>query len=404
MSDWAGLTIGEALRIKHGFAFPGAGFGADPSMPQVLTPGNFALGGGFQPAKPKSYVGEYPPEFLLSSGEIVVTMTDLSKAGDTLGFAAQLPNGKMFLHNQRIGLVEVLDDTKIDARFFQYLTRTSGYRSHILGTASGSTVRHTSPRRICEYRTVVPPVDEQQAIAEVLGALDDKITANTALASSADSTLLTEFRARLHQTEAHDKALAAIANVVLGGTPSRARVDYWTNGTIPWLNSGAVNATRIVEPSELITPEGLANSAAKVMPSGATLLAITGATLGQIARLEMSATGNQSIVGVWSDDVELNPWLYFAIQARLGNLLTRATGAAQQHVSKGDVEQLAVPVPSQAVLKEFAGVATPLLEMAAIAERESRTLAATRDALLPQLMSGKLRVRDAEAAASEAGA
>jgi type I restriction enzyme S subunit len=403
MSDWAGLTIGEALRIKHGFAFPGAGFGVDPSMPQVLTPGNFALSGGFQPAKPKSYVGQYPSEFLLSSSEVVVTMTDLSKSGDTLGFAAQLPNGEKFLHNQRIGLVEVLDETKIDARFFQYLTRTAGYRSHILGTASGSTVRHTSPRRICDYRAVVPPVEEQQAIAEVLGALDDKIAANTALASSADSMLATEFRARLHRAGARDKALAAIANVVLGGTPSRARLDYWINGTIPWLNSGTVNATRIVEPSELITPEALANSSAKLMPGGATLLAITGATLGQIARLEMTASGNQSIVGVWSDDVDLNTWLYFAIQWRLDDLLARATGAAQQHVSKGDVEQLAVPVPSQSVLKEFGGVATPVLKIAATAERENQTLAATRDALLPQLMSGQLRVRDAEAAASEAG-
>lgn len=63
-----------------------------------------------------------------------------------------------------------------------------------------------------------------------------------------------------------------------------------------------------------------------------------------------------------------------------------------------------MPVPSQHELDEFSSVATPLLELAAVAERENRTLAATRDALLPQLMSGKLRVRDAEAAASEAGA
>ncbi|MBD3756800.1 restriction endonuclease subunit S [Microbacterium sp.] len=250
----------------------------------------------------------------------------------------------------------------------------------------------------------LPPIFEQQAIAEVLGALDDKIAANTALVATADALLATEFRTRLHQTEVHDRELTAIANVVLGGTPPRARPDYWTDGTIPWLNSGAVNATRIVEPSELITAEALANSAAKLMPNGATLLAITGATLGQIARLEMTASGNQSIVGVWSDDVNVNTWLYFAIQARLDDLLARATGAAQQHVSKGDVEQLAVPVPSQAVLEEFSSVATPLLELAATAERENRTLAATRDALLPQLMSGKLRVRDAERVASEVGA
>ncbi|WP_454141247.1 restriction endonuclease subunit S [Microbacterium lacticum] len=290
--------------------------------------------------------------------------------------------------------------SRIDMRWAYYSLQLAD----INGLDSGSAIPSTTRESFGAIAVLVPPLPEQQAIAEVLGALDDKIAANTALVATADALLATEFRTRLHQTEVHDRELTAIANVVLGGTPPRARPDYWTDGTIPWLNSGAVNATRIVEPSELITAEALANSAAKLMPNGATLLAITGATLGQIARLEMTASGNQSIVGVWSDDVNVNTWLYFAIQARLDDLLARATGAAQQHVSKGDVEQLAVPVPSQAVLEEFSSVATPLLELAATAERENRTLAATRDALLPQLMSGKLRVRDAERVASEVGA
>jgi type I restriction enzyme S subunit len=286
-----------------------------------------------------------------------------------------------------------------DTRYLAYAVEQLDLSRYL----TGSTQPKLTKSALDSVTLDLPHLAEQQAIAEVLGALDDKIAANTALASSADLMLAAEFRARLHRTGSRDKTLAAMANVVLGGTPSRARLDYWINGTIPWLNSGAVNATRIVEPSEFITPEALASSSAKLMPVGATLLAITGATLGQIARLEMSASGNQSIVGVWSDDVDVNTWLYFAIEWRRDDLLARATGAAQQHVSKGDVEQLAVPVPSQSVLKEFAGIATPVLEIAAIAERENRTLAATRDALLPQLMSGKLRVRDAEAAASEAG-
>ncbi len=296
-----------------------------------------------------------------------------------------------------------VNPARADAAYLYYFFRSAEGRRRmetIVQQVAAAGIRGSELARLA---VPSPLVATQQAIAKVLGALDDKIAANTALAANTDALLATEFLARLHQTEVHDKELGAIANVVLGGTPSRARADYWSDGTIPWLNSGAVNATRIVEPSELITAEALANSAAKLMPSGTTLLAITGATLGQIAHLEMTASGNQSIVGVWSDDVNLNTWLYFAIQARMDDLLARATGAAQQHVSKGDVEQLAAPVPSQAVLEEFSGVATPLLEIAAIAERENRTLAATRDTLLPGLMSGKLRVRDAEDLIVQAG-
>lgn len=332
------------------------------------------------------------------------------QAGDLLlareapvGPVVLIPDGGNIAAGQRTTLLRV-DSTLADAIFLRHYLTSDSVQARLLANAHGSTTPHLRVDDIRRFEVDLPPLPIQKSIADVLGALDDKIAANTRLAKMVDSVLILDFSARLSRTQSREQTLGAIANVVLGGTPSRARAEYWTDGTIPWLNSGAVNATRIIEPSEFITVEALEKSAAKLMPSGATLLAITGATLGQIARLEMRASGNQSIVGVWSDDVDLNTWLYFAIQARLGNLLARSTGAAQQHVSKGDVEQLSVQLPPQPLLAEFSSAATPLLELAAVAERENRTLAATRDALLPQLMSGKLRVRDAEAIAADAGA
>lgn len=145
MSEWGELRLSDAIEVKHGFAFPGDGFGTETAAPQVLTPGNFAVGGGFRRAKPKSFDGDYPAEYLLESGELVVTMTDLSKAGDTLGYAVQLPADEQFLHNQRIGLVQLIDPSLLEPRFFGYLTRTRAYRDRIVSTATGSTVKHTSP-------------------------------------------------------------------------------------------------------------------------------------------------------------------------------------------------------------------------------------------------------------------
>lgn len=331
-------------------------------------------------------------------GDIVYTQRG------TLGQVALIPDGLApeFVVSQSQMRLRV-DPERAVSQYIYYASTAPDFLRQIDDRAISTGVPHTNLGILSELEVPLPPLPEQQAIAEVLGALDDKIAANTALAATADSVAATEFQTHLRRAEVRDEALADVATIVLGGTPSRARPEYWTGGTVPWVNSGAVNATRIVEPSEYITGQALSNSAAKIMPSGSTLLAITGATLGQIARLEIEASGNQSIVGIWSTDAAMNTWLYFAIQARLEDLLTRATGAAQQHVSKGDVEQLMVPVPSEGVLLNFSNVATPLLELAALLERENRTLAATRDALLPQLMSGKLRVRDAEAMASTVG-
>ncbi|WP_413250844.1 restriction endonuclease subunit S [Sinomonas flava] len=246
----------------------------------------------------------------------------------------------------------------------------------------------------------VPPLREQQAIAEVLGALDDKIAANTQLAAAAEALAEAAFQHWLVTTETRESALAEVATVVLGGTPDRSRLDFWTDGTVAWLNSGKVNENRILEPSELITQQALDASAAKLMPRGATLIAITGATLGQIARLEIEASGNQSIVGIWSGSAAMNAWLHFAIKYKLPDLLSRATGAAQQHVNKKDVEFLGIPM-LEGNVETFGNEVVPLLDVARAADLENLWLASTRDVLLPQLMSGKLRVKDAEALVAE---
>lgn len=398
MSDWTTTTLGEIGQIYDG---PHA------------TPTRQAVG----------------PYFLniasLSSGRLDLTLSDHVSTEDfarwtrrvtprtddllfsyetRLGEAALMPADIEACLGRRMALIRPKRD-RVDPRFLLYLYLSPQFQSTIeQNTIHGATVNRIPLNRMGTWEVSLPPVPEQQAIAEALGALDDKIAANTALAAAADSLLAIEFCARLDRVAAREAPLREVASVILGGTPSRARSEYWTDGTIPWLSSGAVNATRIIEPSEFITQDALVNSAAKMMPAGATLLAITGATLGQIARLEIPASGNQSIVGVWSDDGPFNTWLYFAIQARRDALLARATGAAQQHVSKADVEQLGVPIPVRVAVDEFAALAGPLLELATSAARENRTLAATRDALLPQLISGKLRVRDAENIASEAGA
>jgi len=85
-----------------------------------------------------------------------------------------------------------------------------------------------------------------------------------------------------------------------GGTPDKARMDYWTEGTIPWLNSGAVNQSLITEPSAHITEEAFANSSARWVPSQALVMALAGQgkTKGKVAQLAISTTCNQSMAAI----------------------------------------------------------------------------------------------------------
>lgn len=99
------------IRIKHGFAFDGEHISQDDNGIVLVTPGNFKIGGGFQEDKCKFYTGEIPSEYILKPGSYIVTMTDLSKNIDTLGYSAIVPNTqRLYLHNQRIGLIEFISE------------------------------------------------------------------------------------------------------------------------------------------------------------------------------------------------------------------------------------------------------------------------------------------------------
>jgi len=181
--------------IKHGFAFQGEFFRDDPPGDVLLTPGNFAIGGGFKGDKLKYYAGPVPEEYVLSVGDLIVTMTDLSKEGDTLGYPAIVPSGSdRVLHNQRIGKVVVLAGTRAELRFLYYLLRTREYRNEVLASATGTTVKHTSPSRILAFRFALPPISTQEGIADVLSAFDRKIELNRRMNQTLESTARAIFR------------------------------------------------------------------------------------------------------------------------------------------------------------------------------------------------------------------
>jgi type I restriction enzyme, S subunit len=152
-NNWSEKKLGEFVTIEHGFAFKGEFFSDEPPGDILVTPGNFRVGGGFKNDKPKYYRGSVPENYVLSPGDLIVTMTDLSKEGDTLGYPAIVPDvpGVRFLHNQRIGKVLRRPSADIDFKFLFYRLCARDYRHEVLASATGTTVKHTSPARITAF-------------------------------------------------------------------------------------------------------------------------------------------------------------------------------------------------------------------------------------------------------------
>ena len=179
MSEWHQRNLGDLIHVKHGYAFKGEFF-ADEGEKLVLKPGNFPIGGGItlRPGKDAYYTGDYPPDFELTAGDLLVVMTDLTQAAPILGSPAFVPAEPVMLHNQRLGLVQVKPGVEVDRRFLYYAMLSDTSRSQIRATATGATVRHTAPERIYRVKLGMPDLPTQRVIGDVLGSIDDLIANN----------------------------------------------------------------------------------------------------------------------------------------------------------------------------------------------------------------------------------
>jgi type I restriction enzyme S subunit len=174
VKTWHCRKLGELLEVKHGFAFPGEYFSANGTH-IVVTPGSFYDGGGFKRKedKEKWYRGPVPAEYVLKEGDLIIAMTE--QAEGLLGSSAIVPSSDLYLHNQRIGLIEFRDTTQVDKKFFYYLFNSRPIRQQIRGSASGTKIRHTAPSRIAEVNVDLPLLPLQRRIAGILSAYDDLI-------------------------------------------------------------------------------------------------------------------------------------------------------------------------------------------------------------------------------------
>ena len=139
-----------------------------------------------------------------------------------------------------------------------------------------------------------------------------------------------------------------VSKTIAGGTPDTKNVQFWENGTIPWLPSGKVHDCNIYEEDAdtFITELGLKGSAAKLIPKNSILIALTGATCANIAHLHFSATANQSVVAMPGSKKIENRYLFYCLLGIREQILINKTGGAQSGINDGDIKNTQIPYPS----------------------------------------------------------
>ncbi len=322
----------------------------------------------------------------------------------TILITSEAPFGELLYwdSNDKIVLSQRLFGLKIkkefNSRYIYYYMFSEQFQGELSGRATGSTVTGLRQPELLKCHLKIPNRKYQDIIAAMLMNIDKKIDLNNEINNNLHelcNNLYFKLVSQLNDTNSSVESIKNVAKCVLGGTPSRTKKEYW-NGSINWINSGEINKFRIIKASEKITELGLNKSSTTLLPIGTTVLAITGATLGQVSRLEIDSCANQSVIGIITNEKELNNYMYLSILNSINDLVLKQTGGAQQHINKNDVETHEIIVPSMKLISQFDEIIRPLFDQISVNCFEINKLEQLRDTLLPKLMNGEIDLDNIE--------
>lgn len=319
---------------------------------------------------------------------------------------------------------------KASSLFLYYLFSSPAMREQILKQGIGSSVPGFNLSQLRSLKLTLPSLPEQRAIASILGALDDKIELNRrmnrtleAMAQALFQSWFVDFDPVRAKAEGRDPGLPAeiadlfpdgfeeselgeiprrwrvstigeVAAIVGGSTPSTKQPVFWEDGNIFWATPkdlSALSVPVLLETDRKITELGLRQISSGLLPVGTVLLS-SRAPIGYLAIAEVPTAVNQGFIAMLPQDNVSNLFLLHWAASAHETIISRANGSTFLEISKTNFRQIPLVVPVDCVMQAFDQLVRPIYERIVFNEKESRTLAALRDTLLPKLLSGELRV------------
>jgi type I restriction enzyme M protein len=144
-----------------------------------------------------------------------------------------------------------------------------------------------------------------------------------------------------------------ICDTSSGGTPLSGTSEYYENGTILWINSGEVRQGVILTSENKITELGLKKSSAKIFPKNTVLIAMYGATAGQVGILGVEASTNQAVCGILPSPNILSNYLLNYLKTQYENLLAMRSGVARLNISQDIVKSIKIPLPPKEIQEKI---------------------------------------------------
>lgn len=369
------LKLKELCTIKHGYAFNGKYITQQENNNILVTPGNFKVGGGFKEDKCKYYNSKnIPKEYILNENDLIVTMTDLSKEADTLGYSALIPQkDKIYLHNQRIGLIKNINETIINKDYLYWYLRTRMYHNEIVATSTGTTVHHTSPERILNVKIPIYSLSIQNKISKILNIIDNRIRINV---------------------QTNDNLLELIKKLYIEKIKNNNDINFEEKNLDEFCNifTGKKNANASEENGQYkfftCAPEPLSINS-YIYDGPAVIVAGNGAYTGRTNFYNGKFDLYQRTYGITTNNDYI--YLFYAmIYTDLQNDIMGGThGSAIPYIVMNDIAKFKVKYNKE-LFDELSQKIKVLLLKIKSNEAQNETLEQLRDTLLPKLMNGEI--------------
>jgi len=325
----------------------------------------------------------------------------------SIGQAAYIPDDsryERYVLSQRQFFMRC-DKQKVWPEFIAYYFSSTEGQHNLLANTSSTGVPSIA-RPVTYLRSIkipVPPLPVQRAIAHILGTLEDKIELNRRMNETLEAIARSIFKAWFVDSTADGlpdgwklSTIGESAQVVGGGTPSTKELAYWEGGTVNWVTPkdlAALSNPVLLDTDRRITELGAKQISSGVLPKGTVLLS-SRAPIGYLVISEIPVAINQGFIAMICDGELPNHYIMQWTQANMDIIEGRANGTTFLEISKSSFRPIPIIVPPSDILKRFTEQAEAIHQKIVSNLKESHTLATMRDALLPKLLSGEIRVSE----------
>lgn len=338
-----------------------------------------------------------------TKGDVVITTEA------PVGEVGIIRTDEKFLTAQRLITMRVGEG--LDPRYLKFCLQYERTQKQLESYSSGTTVSSFNQTDLRNTVIPIPPISEQIVIGRILDNFERKIILNQQINQNLEKLAQTIFQEWFVDFGPYDKfkdsergpipenfkvsSLTDIADVVLGGTPNSSEDSYW-GGEIVWAKAKDVSNEEeafISSTEKNITQQGLEESSTEIAPENSTIITARG-TVGELAMPAFDMAINQSCYSLVSERDKDRYFVYFLMDAILNNLMSRTHGTVFDTITKSTLNEQDVVLPPESDREQFYTQVRPLMEQIKENQRENKNLEKLREAMLPELVSGEVRVDD----------